>query len=71
MEELRIQIEIVSDRIIEIELKVDDFSRYGMSPTRDDRLAQLDLLNEWVRLNTAKLMLIETLNAVESNLRNK
>lgn len=39
MEELRIQIEIVSDRIIEIELKVDDFSRYGMSPTRDDRLA--------------------------------
>ena len=39
MEELEIQVDLVIDKMTDLEIKMDDFTRYGRTATHDERLS--------------------------------
>lgn len=67
MEELKIQIEVIEDRMLSLENKVDYFSVNVRSPYKKDRFEQIRLLNEWKEYDNQLSVLKDVLNAIESN----
>jgi hypothetical protein len=70
MNEIKSQLELINERMYRIELEVDSFTLHGRGISHAERLLQIGLLDEWAKLNTAKLVLVDVLDAIESNLRN-
>jgi len=67
MEELQISIDVLKERKQNIEVKVDDFSRYGRSPNDGDYEQIIELLDEWDKIRYKIEILQQCLNAVISN----
>lgn len=61
MNEIKIQISVIESEMQELGNRIDDFSRYGRSPNKQDRFRQIAILNEWrdynIQLNTLKELL--------------
>jgi len=70
MEEIKIEISVIEAEMQSIENKVDDFSRHGRSPNKQDRFQQINLLNEWRDYNNKLSALREVAEAIENNVKN-
>ena len=67
MEELQISIDVLKEKKQNIEVKVDDFSRYGRSPNDSDYEQIIELLDEWDKIRYKIEILQQCLDAVISN----
>ena len=67
MEELQISIDVLKERKQNIEVKVDDFNRYGRSPNDSDYEQIIQFLDEWDKIRYKIEILQQCLDAVISN----
>jgi len=67
MEELKIKISELKADMQELTIKVDDFSRYGRSPSDEERFEQISLLENWLQLGQQLKVCDELLETVQSN----
>lgn len=67
MEEIKIKIKDLEDDIQLVLNKVDSYSNYGRTPTYEDRLNQLRLLEEYKEFFAKKAMLEDILIVCQQN----
>ena len=67
MEELKITILGLKQDKQELEIKVDDFSRYGRSPNDEDYLEMISLLENWRQIKIEINCLEQVVDTIVSN----
>lgn len=67
MEEINIQIQKINIEMKFLECKMDSFWTCERTPSNDERLSALEMLNKWSKLEKAREILIDTLTAIKSN----
>ena len=67
MEELKITISGLKQDKQELEIKVDDFSRYGRSPKDEDYFEMISLLENWRQIKSEINCLEQVVDTIVSN----
>jgi len=67
MEEIEIKIEVIKDEMQSLTIKADNYSAYGRSPSDDDYLKIIELLQKWVEKRQQLIALEDVLKSIVNN----